>query len=79
MTDEEIMAQLREIPRAMFDTAVIDYFMEHDVSASNCRVFEIIETGYMLVFTYDGELPMASIRQAYLQHVDSLPTVGAMQ
>ena len=79
MTDEQIMAALRYVPSEQFDMEVIDCFMKADPGADNWVVFEVIASGQFLVFTYNGDLKMEVVRNAYIKHAQSLPTVGAMQ
>jgi hypothetical protein len=79
MTDAEIMAHLREVPRSMFDDSVQEHFLKCDPGADGWRAYELIGTDCFLIFTFNGELTMQSIREGYQKHVESLPTVGGTQ
>jgi hypothetical protein len=79
VTDEEIMAALRQVPPDLIDESVSEHFLNLDPGADSWRVYEIVATGYWLVFTFNGELTMSCIRRMFEKHIASLPTVGGMQ
>ena len=68
--DEALMAALREITRRMLDPEIQGYIAEFEKSGPRVTLYEVLETGAVLVIVHDAPQPStAAVRTAYARHM----------
>ena len=68
--NEALMAALREITRHMLDPEIRGYITEFEKSGPRVTLYEVVETGAVLVIVHDAPQPsMSAVRTAYARHM----------
>jgi hypothetical protein len=70
LDDEALMATLREITRRRLDPEVQAHIAEFEKSGPRVTLYEVLETGAVLVIVHDAVQPsMSAVRTAYARHM----------
>jgi hypothetical protein len=73
VSDEEIMAKLREIGPLEFDAAINAQIKKVERAGAHLTMFEVIETGVVLAIVHETPRPtMKLIRKSYEGHLARL-------